>query len=83
MDVDPGEVIEIFRPARKWRRLINGARCAVCHMTVHHSEAAIVRTSYLEKTIHTSCADLLVEACHAANNNDIIEEHFHSEAALD
>lgn len=68
MDVDPSAVLSIFIPARPIRRKIAGSVCAVCHMRVHHLDAALIELPFGQtKAIHQPCSTLLWESIEASN----------------
>lgn len=69
MDVDPGAVLSIYIPPRPIRRKISGAVCAVCHMRVHHLDAALIELPFGKtKAIHQPCSSLLWDEVMKAND---------------
>jgi hypothetical protein len=69
VDVDPSAVLSVYIPARPIRRKIAGAVCAVCHMRVHHLDAALIELPFGQtKAIHQPCSSLLWESVIAAND---------------
>lgn len=74
MNFDPAAVLSISIPPRPIRRKISGAICAVCHMRVHHLDAAVIELPFGQtKAIHQPCSALLWDAVHEAN--DALEAH--------
>jgi hypothetical protein len=70
VDFDPAAVLSIYIPGRQVRRKISGAVCCVCHMRVHHLDAAVVELPFGQtKAIHKPCSSLLWEAVIEANDN--------------
>ena len=69
MDVDPAAVLEIRIPPRPIRRKLSGAICAVCHMRVHHLDAAVIDLPFGQtKAIHQPCSSLLIDEIQKAND---------------
>ncbi len=69
MDVDPGAVLSVYIPGRQVRRKISGAICAVCHMRVHHLDAAVIELPFGQtKAIHQPCSALLWDEVIKAND---------------
>ena len=69
MDIDPLAVLSIYIPGRQVRRKISGHVCAVCHMRVHHLDAALVELPFGQtKAIHQPCSQLLIESVQDAND---------------
>ena len=68
MEFDPTAVLGVLIPGRKMRRQIAGALCCLCHMRVHHLDAALLELPYgVTKAIHQPCAELLAEQVDKAN----------------
>lgn len=69
MNFDPAAVLSISIPPRPIRRKLSGAVCAVCHMRVHHLDAAVIELPFGQsKAIHQPCSTLVIEAVQAAND---------------
>jgi hypothetical protein len=70
VDFDVSAVLSISIPARPIRRKLSGAVCCVCHMRVHHLDAAVVELPFGQtKAIHQPCSALLWDAVIEANDN--------------
>jgi hypothetical protein len=77
VDVDPSAVLSIYIPPRPIRRKVSGAICAVCHMRVHHLDAALIELPFGKtKAIHQPCSALLWEQVQEMNDalDDLSED---------
>jgi hypothetical protein len=69
VDFDPAAVLSIYLPGRAVRRKISGSVCCLCHMRVHHLDAAVVELPFGQtRAIHQPCSSLLWEQIQAAND---------------